>query len=137
MSKELDIAYGTLKKNGIHILKSDIKDVKVFRGMFDELHSPHSKVYCIRLNNGDDYTIEAETVDKYGKFDITSNIFKTKRCRQTNIRVTIDISPDNIKKLEEMLSSPILSSDVDLNTELSLSLDQLIRTVYYGGYLDE
>lgn len=137
MSKELDIAYGTLKKHGIHILKSDIKDVKVFRGMFDQLHSPHSKTYCIKLNNGDRYEIEAETVDKYGKFDINSNIFKTKRCKQSSMRVTIDISPDCIKKLEEMLSYPILDGDLDLNTELSLSIEQLINSVYYGGYLDE
>ena len=137
MSKEVDIAYGTLKKHGVHILKSDIKDVKVFRGMYDELHYPHTKIYCIKLNNGDRYEIESETVDKYGKFDITSNIFKTKSCRQSSMRVTIDISPDCIKKLEEMLSYPRLNGDVDVNTELSGSIEQLIDTVYYGGFLDE
>ena len=137
MSKEIDIVYGTLKKHGVHILKSDIIRFKVFKGEFDDQHVPHSKIYFVKLNTGDCYEFDSETVDKNGIFDITSHVFKVISFKHTNMRVTIDISPARIRKLEEMLGYSILDGDGDVNTELSGSIEQLIDTVYYGGYLDE
>lgn len=126
MSKrDFDVAYGTLKKHGVHILRSDIRHVNVYDGMYDHEHIPHWKNYEVILNTGDVYEFVVQTANDVGEFDIRYKQFKEKLFECTSRRITIDITTNDIKKLEEITGYKILDSD-DVRADLSLAINCLI-----------
>lgn len=126
MSKrDFDIAYGTLKKHGVHILRSDISHINIYDGMYDHEHIPHWKHYEVTLNTGDVYEFVVQTANDADEFDMRYKQFKEKVFECTSRRITIDITTHDIKKLEEITGYKILDSD-DVRADLSLAINCLI-----------